>query len=290
MAISIKTNYGSLDAQRNLNKAQGSLDNSMRKLSSGLRITRAADDSAGLAVSEKLRAQIKGANQGIRNAQDGISLLQIADGGLDEMHNITQRMRELSVQSSTSTYAVDDRRQIDVEFSSLRNEFAAIKSRTNFNGKFMLVSANPSGQDAFIGGNTENTMSAIAGTDKNFRIQVGPKAGETTTLVFTSISSATLGVATSDTASQQISELDGIISAINTERAKIGSYQNRLESTIAVQTNFSVNTSAAESRVRDVDVAAESAEMTKANILAQAGVSILAQANQGPQMALKLLG
>jgi len=286
MAITMRTNMSSLDGQRNLMLNQKELDSSMRKLASGYRITRAADDAAGLAISEKMRSQIMGTNQAIRNANDGISVIQTADGGLGEVENIVQRIRELAVQASNGTLVTADQVAVQQELGQIMSEIDEIASRTKFNGINLL------GADAA-------TMT----------LQVGASEGETLEVALADFSSGGAlsdlsdkvgsynGVATSGQsysfaaiAMNLITVADEAIGLVNNQRAVLGAAQNRLEHTIAVQQVASDNLSAANSRIRDVDVAAESAKMTKANILMQAGVSVLSQANQQPQMALKLLG
>lgn len=281
MAISIRTNYSSLDAQRNLGANQAELDSSMRKLASGYRITRAADDAAGLAVSEKMRAAINGTGQAIRNANDGISMIQTAEGGLSEISNIVVRIRELAVQASNGTLVTEDREAIALEMSQVRSEINAIAGRTEFNGIKLL-------------GDGADTVT----------LQVGADEGQTLDVDFEEFQAsaggalASFGIAIGsfsasfkqDKAQALISAADTAITSLNNKRAELGAAQNRLGYTINVQQMSSDNLSAASSRIRDVDVASESAKLTRAQILAQAGVSVLAQANQQPQLALKLLG
>jgi flagellin len=290
MAISIRTNYSSLDAQRNLSQSQGALDSSMRKLSSGYRITRGADDAAGLAISEKLSAKISGTNQAIRNANDGISLIQTAEGGLSEVGNIIQRVRELAVQGSNGTLAATDRTAISKEMAALNSEITSIATRTTFNG-ISLIGTGAASVNLQVGADNGQTMSValsdLAGVSAmmSFSAVIGS--------FFAAVSGASAGTAatTGQAAAQSlISKADSALTYINGKRADLGANQNRLEHAVAVQQVASENLSNAQSRIRDVDVAAETAQMTKTNILMQAGVSVLAQANQQPQMALKLLG
>jgi len=289
--ISVRTNYASLDGQRNLSASQGELDNSMRKLSSGYRITRAADDAAGLAISEKLRSKVIGTNQSVRNANDGISLIQTAEGALGEIGNIIQRTRELSVQASNGTLAAADLKAIGKEIGQLRTEIGAIASRTKFNGLALL-------------GGTSSTLTLQVGADNGDQMSVGLSnfsIGTGSGLASFSIRMNSFAVMTGTTtgsysgvlgtgAGGMLALADAALALVNSKRADLGSVQNRLEHDIAVQQVAADNLDQANSRIRDVDVASETAKMTKANILMQAGVSVLAQANQQPQMALKLLG
>jgi len=289
--LSIRTNVSSLGAQRNLNGTQGELDDSMRKLSSGYRITRAADDAAGLAIAEKLRSKVTGTNQAVRNASDGVSLVQTADGALSEISSIIQRTRELTVQASNGTLAAADLKAIGKEIGALRSEIGAIASRTKFNG-----------------------VSLIGGTSSTLTLQVGADAGDQMTVALSNFSIGTgsglasfsirmnsFAVMTGSTTGSYSGVLgtgtggllalaDAALALVNTKRADLGASQNRLEHDMAVQQTTADNLDQALSRIKDVDVASETAKMTKANILMQAGVSVLAQANQQPQMALKLLG
>jgi len=274
MAITMRTNFSSLDAQRNLSHNQTAVDNSMRKLASGYRITRAADDAAGLAISEKMRAQVTGTNQAIRNANDGISLIQTAEGGLGEMQNIVQRIRELAVQASNGTLVTADHAAIREEMTQINSEIHSISERTKFNG-ITLLGSDAGTLTLQIGADQNQTLevglsdfSSDGGALDDFGTAVGSYSGLTASNVSTGsfISKA----------SSLIEEADSAIKAISNKRAELGAAQNRLDHTIAVQQVASDNLSAANSRIRDVDVAKESAEMTKNNILMQAAVSTLA--------------
>lgn len=274
MALTINTNVASLNAQRNLGQTQGALAKSMQRLSSGLRINSAKDDAAGLAISDRMTAQIRGLNQAVRNANDGISLAQTAEGALQESTNILQRMRELAVQSANDTNDTSDRASLQAEVTQLISELDRISSTTEFNGKALLD-----------------------GTFSSATFHVGADAGSTQTISLT-ISSATatsLSVNSVDISSQSganaaIGSIDAAIGSIDTSRGNLGAVQNRFESTIANLQNVAENLTAARSRILDADIALETSAMTKGNILQQAGVSILAQANQAPQLALSLLG
>jgi len=243
----------------------------MEKLSSGLRINRAGDDAAGLAISEKMRGQIRGLDQAARNSQDSISLIQTAEGALNETHSILQRMRELSVQAANDTNVAADRTAIKTEIDELNKEITRISNQTEFNTQKLL----------------DNSFSG-----KQF--QIGANNGQTITLSISGMSATALGVngiAVTNTtvANAAVSSIDAAITRVSTERSKLGAYQNRLEHTINNLGTSSENLSAAESRVRDVDMAKEMMNFSKNNILSQAAQAMLAQANQQPQGVLQLL-
>lgn len=272
----INHNMNALNAHRNMGANNVQAGKSMEKLSSGLRINRAGDDAAGLAISEKMRGQIRGLDQASRNSQDGISLIQTAEGALNETHNILQRMRELAVQASNDTNIGDDRNQIGKEIEQLQKEINRIASQTQFNKKDLLT-----------------------GEASNIQLQVGANSEQTVTLAIATMNASALGVTKDDiviSSKTSGASLTGMIDTINDaidtvseERAKLGAMQNRLEHTIANVNNTSENLTAAESRVRDVDMAKEMMNFSKNNILQQAAQSMLAQANQQPQNVLQLL-
>ena len=398
MALTINTNIAALNAQRNLGKSQNDLNQSMQRLSSGLRINTAKDDAAGLAISDRMTAQIRGLNQAARNANDGISLAQTAEGALQESTNMLQRMRELAVQSANDTNSASDRASLNDEIIQLRAEIDRIAITTEFNGRKIIdgtmtdatfqVGANAGvnqtitfsidsalaadlGTDAVVAGavtpatqatgtgatlaNATMTITAVAGsaadgvTGDNYSVIInnggigvsisgttitvslapGATAGQAVTAINTdgvvgllvqasadgtglvAVQAETISLAngadaivaddtgtktiadvTVDTRAQASITIDSVdiaLENIDTIRAKLGAVQNRFESTIANLNNVSENLSAARSRILDADIAMETSAMTKANILQQAGVSILAQANQTPQLALKLL-
>ncbi len=274
MPLTINTNIASLNAQRNLSKTQISLNQSMQRLSSGLRINSAADDAAGLAISQNMQANIRSMNQAVRNANDGISFVQVAEGALDETSNILLRMRELATQSATGTVSDTQRANIQVEFAALQSEISRIANVTNFNGTYMLNGA------------LTTTLQIGAGNTTNDRLDVGTTAAATAAGLGVSAASVT----SSTSAQSALTSIDAAISSVSTMRGSLGAVQNRLQSTINNLQVAVENTSAANSRIVDVDVAAETAAMTRAQILTQAGVSVLSQANQNPQLALKLLG
>jgi len=274
MALSVNTNIGSLNAQRNLNKSQGGLSKAMQRLSSGLRINSAKDDAAGLAISDRMTSQIRGLNQAVRNANDGISLAQTAEGALSETTNILQRMRELSVQSANGTNTTADRTSLQSEFGQLQSEIKRIAENTSFNGQVLLSGKfSTTGMDFQVGADKGQTIT----------VTIGDATAKTLGV------SSTIGVSTAAKAGDAIKAIDTAIGKVDTTRGSLGAVQNRFESTISNLANIAENLSAARSRIMDADIAAETSAMTKNNILQQAGVSILAQANQTPQLALSLL-
>ncbi|WHY19088.1 flagellin [Paenibacillus sp. G2S3] len=373
----INHNVPALNTHRQLSINTANTSKNIEKLSSGLRINRAGDDAAGLAISEKMRGQIRGLDQASRNAQDGISLIQTAEGALNETHSILQRMRELSVQSSTATNTADDRASLDKEFQQLKSEVTRIADQTEFNTQTLLkgglgatatagadivagkgvtnfnaggsgvgdivlksaagtaagtvkitasftdaagnsvtqelddvaiptgansstinfdklgfsFTANSSLAAGSFGGNPASTVSVAASATK---FQIGANANQTIEVSIGNMDATALGVAgndilTADKAQTSITSLDNAIKSVSEARANLGSVQNRLEHTINNLGTSSENLTAAESRVRDVDMAKEMMEQTKNNILAQAAQAMLAQANQQPQGVLQLL-
>lgn len=276
MGLRINTNVPSLSAQRSLGINTRNLNDNLRKLSSGERITKAGDDAAGLAISENLKAQIRGMRQAKRNAGDAVSLLQTAEGGMNEISNIIIRLRELSVQAASDTVGTTERGFSDIEFQSLKEEIDRISKSTEFNG-----------------------IKLLDGTGGKLEFQVGTKNdpildrlqydGSRADASLKALGLEIDGVATKEGAQNALQKLDDALVHINGTRANFGALQNRLQST---QNNLEIsdeNLSAANSRIRDVDVASETADMTKNNILLQAGISVLSQANQSPNTALKLL-
>ena len=281
MALNVNTNVSSIQAQRNLNKAQNGVQKSLERLSTGMRINSAADDAAGMAISSKLKSQIRGLDQAERNANDGISLIQTAEGSLEQMGDILGRARELAVQSSSDTLTSSDRSFIDSEFRSLVNEMDRIVSTTEFNGRKLLNGSASAGVSFQIGiNNTANDRITVSITNVGTK-----KIGTSTT---NSLFSQSLSTASKAQAS--LSVIDDAISDLSTVRAKLGSAQNRLDVSIENLGSGIENLSAANARIRDVDVAKETAALTRGQILSQAGISVLAQANQAPQAALSLIG
>lgn len=276
----INHNISALNAWKTLSGTDEGMSKSLEKLSSGNRINRAADDAAGLAISEKMRGQVSGLNQAVRNAQDGISLIQTAEGALNETHSVLQRMRELTVQAASTTLVTSDRQKISTELTNLRKEIDRIGNTTEFNTK-KLLNGTFSGK-LQIGANTGQVMSIAIKTMKASAL------GVMNSLV-SALSGANRTIAYS-VANKYINKLDTAISNVSTERSKLGAYQNRLEHTIANLETASENLTAADSRIRDVDMASEMMTFTKHRILMQAGTAMLAQANQKPQSVLQLLG
>ena len=276
MGLRINTNVASLAAQRNLGINKNNTENNLRKLSSGERITRAADDAAGLAISEKLKGHIRGVRQARRNADDGISLIQTAEGGLSEISAIIIRLRELAVQSASDTVGETERGFSDIEFQQLKDEISRISGGMEFNGRKLL---NGSGGvvDLQIGIHNNPLLDRIS----------YDSAITDSTLASIGLMSET--VSTKEGAQLSLERLDSALQRVNGVRANLGALQNRLQSTANNLLVTDENFSAANSRIRDVDVAAETADLARNNILNQASVSVLAQANNAPQFALKLL-
>ncbi|MDA8189253.1 MAG: flagellin [Dehalococcoidales bacterium] len=285
MGVRINTNIEALDAQRNLAITASSFAKSVEKLSSGLRINRAGDDAAGLSISEKLRGQVRGLNQAVRNAQDGISLIQTAEGALDQVTGIIQRMRELSVQASNDTLTSSDRSAIASELTALRDEINRISTQSEFNTQ-KLLDGTYSGKNLHIGANNGQTMSITISNAQSTAI--GSAGSYASLSAAVDAFAATTGL-TASIAENLIQNLDQSLTDISSTRASLGAYQNRLEYAIANLSVSSENLAASESRIRDVDVAAEMVNFTKTQILQQAGTAILAQANSAPQSVLQLL-
>lgn len=277
----INTNISAMNAHRQMGTNQNQMQSSMEKLSSGLRINKAGDDAAGLAISEKMRAQINGLDQASRNSQDGISMIQTAEGGLDESQSILQRMRELAVQSSNDTNVQQDRDALQNEFEELGNELERIKDNTQFNKQNLLDASAGSEDDGAV--NIQVGANGAQLTEVNFAT-----SGVDLTAVVTAAQAD--NISTFSGAQTAIESIETQIKTVSEGRSYLGAMQNRLEHTIANLDNSSENLSAAESRIRDVDMAQEMMEMTKNNILSQASQSMLAQANQQPQSVLQLLG
>lgn len=276
MGIRINTNVASLAAQRALGVTKLNLDSNLRKMSSGERITRSADDAAGLAISEKLKGHIRGLRQAKRNSDDGISLIQTAEGGLNEISSIIIRLRELSVQAASDTVGDTERGFSNIEFKNLLEEIQRISQSSEFNGRKLLNGS---------GGMVEIQV-GIHNDPTNDRIRYDSSEADAT---LESLGLTAESITTKEGAQLSLAKLDDALVRINGTRANLGALQNRLQS---ASNNIAIteeNFSAANSRIRDVDVASETADMAKNNILAQAGVSVLAQANQAPNFALKLL-
>lgn len=265
----VNTNASSLNAQRQLFNSGNALSTSMERLSSGFRINSAADDAAGLQISDRMTAQVNGLNQAARNANDGISVAQTAEGAMQEITTSLQRVRQLAVQSQNGVNGADDRAALQKEVTALKNEMSRIAGNTEFNGNNLL----------------DGTYSAD--------FLVGAKAGQTITVALSSqgfgtndLGLSALSVSSAAGASAALASIDGALSTVNGSRADLGAIQNRFESTIRNLSNISENVSAARSRIRDTDFATETANLTRNQIIQQASTSILGQANQRPQAAL----
>lgn len=278
MGLVINTNVAAINVTRILSRSAQALDRSLERLSSGLRINRAADDAAGLAIAEGFRTQIRGAGMAQRNVQDGISLVQTAEGGLSEVTNILQRIRELAVQAVNGTLSDTNRADLQLEVDQLLKQILDISEDTEFNGIPMLFNGFPFNQPT-----------------TTITLQVGANPGQTLGIVFTAANPTTLGVntvnvTTADLASTSIGLADDGLSTVNTLRADLGAIQNRLEFTINTLAIQAENSAASESSIRDANIALETIAFTRNQILVSAGVSILAQANLVPQTAIQLLG
>jgi len=277
MGLRINTNVQALSAQRAMRINKEGQDKSLERLSSGNRINRAGDDAAGLAISEKLRANIRSMKQAGRNANDGISLVQVAEGAMSEVGNILTRMRELSIQGSSDTIGDKERGFINKEIQALKQEIDRISANTEFNGTKLLNGTSPT-LDFQIGIRNNPMEDRFAFDSKNLE---------------TSLAALGIGDASTETkesSRENLAKLDNAINHLNGNRAELGALQNRLNSSINNLAVYRENLETANSRIRDADMAEESSEMTKANILTQATVSVLGQANQSSQLALKLLG
>ena len=270
----VNTNVSSLNAQRNLNVSGKLMNKSLERLSSGLRINRAADDAAGLAISEGLRSQVRGLNQAVRNANDGISLLSVAESSMVEMTNMLQRMRELSVQAANDVNSTANRTALQAEVDELSAEIDRVVDTIEFNGQ-ALLDGPFAAKFLHVGANASQT------------IQIDISALDAATL---GVDAASLDLSTNALAGAAITSVDAALDTLNTERADLGAKINRLESTVSNLMTVSENLAASDSRIRDADFASETATLTKAQILQQAGTAILAQANVTPQAALSLLG
>jgi flagellin len=279
MTISVLTNVASLNAQRNLTATQSALAASVGRLSSGMRINTAADDAAGLGISENLKANIRSLAQAQRNANDGISMSQVAEGSMNDMQGIVSRMRELSVQSANATLGDTERGYIQTEFQQLSAEINRISAVTDYNGQKLLDGAASTGLTFQIG--IQNTA--------NDRISMSITRLTTSTLGSTTLHLSAASLSTAANAQLAIGAFDKAIQQLSQARAKVGATQNRMTVTVANLAVAQENLTAANSRIRDVDVAQESANLTKSQILSQAGLAVLAQANQLPQSALSLL-
>ncbi len=303
MSMYVNTNVSALNAQRNLAKSNSSLDTAYTRLASGMRINSAKDDAAGLQISNRLTSQINGLDQGNRNANDGISLAQTAEGAMDEVTSMLQRMRTLAQQSSNGSNNEDDRDALQQEYSQLSTEINRISSDTTFGGT-RLLDGNYRGEFQ-VGASAAQTISftltgfsftvsglAAASTGLSYTVSADSNGDFIATSAAAALTWSTISDISGSTASNaqlSMANLDLMIKSVDSKRAELGAVQNRLDSTVRNQANVSENLSAARSRIRDADFAAETATMTQQNILQQAASTILAQANQRPQSALSLL-
>ena len=279
MALTVRTNVGALSAIKTLNNTQNSLTKSLGRVSSGSRINQAGDDAAGLSVSSRMKSDNVSLKAAMRNTNDGISLIQTTEGSLNEVYNILTRMRELAVQASNDTYSSTDRAQIQIEFNQLRSEISRIASDTNFNRIGVLNSTKTLKFQIGINNASNNQFSIAMST-------VSASLGALS-IAKTKVS---IGKSTSSFARAAITTIDTALSSVNDKRAKLGAFQNRLESALNTASNYSQNLSAAASQISDVDYASESANLTKFQIMQQAGVAALGQAKAIPQSVLSLLG
>lgn len=275
MAMTINTNVVSMNAQRNLSSTQGSLATSMQRLSSGLRINSAKDDAAGIAIAERMNSQVRGMNVGIRNANDAISLAQTAEGAIGKVTDMMQRMRELAVQAANATNTSTDRDNLNAEFQALGTQISDTLSKTKFNG--LAVVGSDAGTFTFqVGAYTADTISiATTGLSTNTSITV--------------VTTGSIAGTNATNATAAMTNIDAALTTLNTERAKLGATQSRFESVIAVTEVNVENTAAARGRIVDADFASETANLSRAQILQQAGTAMVAQANQLPQSVLQLL-
>jgi len=278
MALMVNTNVSALNAQRQLINSGKSLDTAFQRLSSGFRINSAADDAAGLQISSRLSSQINGLNQAISNANDGISLAQVAEGAMDEITTALQRIRTLAVQSQNGINNAADRSALQKELTALIAEISRIAVTSQFGGTTLLQGGYSS--KFLVGANADQNISVNLSSNSLGGVGFGASA----------LGVSTLSVATVAGASAALASLDAAIKSVDSERADLGAIQNRFQSTIRNLSNIVENVSGARSRIRDTDFARETAELTRAQILQQASTTILSQANQRPQAALSLLG
>lgn len=278
MGLRIATNIASLTSQRHLRQTRELLDRSLERLSSGYRINRAGDDAAGLAISEKLRAKVRGLLQAQRNSSDGISLIQVAEGGLNEVQNILVRLRELGVQAASDTIGPRERKYLDLEYQSLKDEIDRIANSTEFNGTFLLDGTGGS-LDFQVNTGGENLLGVDRISFDFFKLDANADK----------LGLEELSVGNKESAQRSLAILDHAIDEVSSTRAELGAIENRLTSTIRNLSISIENLSAARSRIKDVDIADETAELSKSQILMQAGTSVLMQANSVPKLALSLL-
>ncbi len=276
MSVVLNSNLPAMRAQNALSKSQTAMQQSLQRLSTGYRINSAADDAAGLAISDNLRADIRSLDQASRNANDGLSVVNVAEGAMNEVGNLLVRMRELAVQAASDSVGSSERGFIDLELDALKDEVSRISAVTEFNGQKLL-------------------NGSISATGLEFQVGISNSADNRTTVLISDVGATALGINGADLttrggAQTAMSTIDAAITTLSTSRAKLGAYANRLQSTINNLSVSSENLTAAQSRIRDVDVASETASFARNQVLVQAGVSMLAQANAVPNSALRLLG
>jgi flagellin len=287
--MKINNNIQALNAYRNLNQNQFETSKNLEKLSSGLRINRAADDAAGLAISEKMRSQIRGLKQAERNAMDGISLIQTAEGALTEVHSMLQRMRELAVQAANDTYTDEDREEIQNEINELVEEIDSIGQKTEFNTKTLLAKLDENGGFAAAGEEGLTFIFQIGANEgQNVKVQIKPMHAEALELRDGNGENS-ISIDVKDGADEAILKINEAIEKVSNARSQLGAMQNRMEHTINNLQVTHENLTSAESRIRDADMALEMTEFTRNNILNQSATAMLAQANQLPQGVLQLL-
>lgn len=296
MSIYVNTNVTSLNTTNKLSKATNSLDTTYKRLSSGYRINSAKDDAAGLQISDRLTSQINGLKQGNRNANDGIALAQTAEGALDEVHTMLQRIRTLSVQAANGTNTTADRNSIQGEVSQLCSEINRIACKTTFGKQEILSGAgkglvDADGKISFqVGANANDTTSVSLSSGFTIEQMKTAAGSKITTVVDADNRGKTFDVSTASKAQEVLADIDSFIGFVDKKRGEFGAVQNRLESTISNQSNIAENESDARSRIRDTDYAEEAANLSQQNIIQQAATSMLTQANSRPQIALSLLG
>jgi flagellin len=273
MAQTINTNMAALTAQRHLNTAQGSLATSMERLSSGLRVNSARDDAAGLAIASRMETQIKGQNVAIRNANDAVSLAQTAEGAIGKITDMLQRMRELAVQAANATNTTADRGNLNAEFQQLNSEVSRTISSTRFNG--LAVIGSDAGANSYQVGEASTDRVTFTTTDLSADTTISDVGAD--------------DITTEANASTAMANIDAALSTVNVERANYGAYQNRFEAIISTLQVAVTNNSAARGRIMDADFASETANLSRAQILQQAGTAMMAQANQAPQQVMSLL-
>ncbi|MBF0123998.1 MAG: flagellin FliC [Magnetococcales bacterium] len=306
MPLYINTNVTSLNSQRQLLKSSNALGKTFARLSSGLRINSAKDDAAGMAITQRMTSQIRGLNQAVRNANDGISLAQVAEGALDESTNSLQRIRELAVQAANSTYGDTDRLYLQKEIDQLLSEMQRISQQTSFNGQLLLNGDYRTGRNFQVGVFASHrlaisihaaSLGALMSVPGGFVGQMDRTTGRVVNETAAGTSwgghMSNLGICRVTTSAKALATMDQVdkaLDSIATIRANLGAIQSRFDAVVANLSNMSENMSASRSRIQDADIAAETAELTRNAILQQAGTAILAQANQQPQLALQLLG